>query len=214
MINRATRPSRCDSASTARSSCASGTSRSSSWRCCGQLSLHFVFFSSPSHFLPPLLLFSSPAAGSLLSRQRLGLLLCDIFRRPFPRWIQNEPLIVFGLRQNVRPRVQQRGCIVDSIRDSLKVQLERTREAGKVQSLPSRAHTYIHVAPSSLQRGYYRFNGLVDSPHTLQLFAQRSFMVLRLYLSGRGLRGLRGLRSLRCLWGFRTRLSWWGVLSW
>lgn len=88
----------------------------------GGLSLSLLLFllSFSTSSLPPPLLFSGSPLGKLLLLYCFGLDFNQVIACAAPVGIQDESLIVFGLRKNASPCVEEGGCVRYGTTDSLR----------------------------------------------------------------------------------------------
>lgn len=114
-VARARTAPRGGSGSTTCPSTASGSPRSTGRGCRSQPAPLFFFLTPPPGFLASFFLLRSPSLGSLLFVRCLRLLLRLVLCRALPARVEYESLVVFGLGENPRPRVQQGRGIVHGL---------------------------------------------------------------------------------------------------
>lgn len=83
-----------------------------------------------------------------------------------PRRIEDQALVVLGLREDAGPGVEKGGGIVHGTGNGLYDMVN-----ADYYDCSGRILTYIHVAPGMLQTVYHALDDLVDVPDSGQFFA-------------------------------------------
>lgn len=87
------------------------------WRPC--LCLPALVFCPPCRCIPPCLLFCSSALDSLLPVALFLFNVDQVLRCALPLRVQDQSLVVLGLGEDARPRLQERGSVLDCLGDRL-----------------------------------------------------------------------------------------------